>query len=72
MLRKRDGGLRSAGLHYTTFSKRSEPFIETNNSCILFHPFPSEVVDVFLSQSASLHVCVSVPVYVFCPSSNIL
>lgn len=60
MLRKRDGGLRSAGLHYTTFSKRSEPFIETNNSCILFHPFPSEVVMYFWAR---VHLCMYVWVY---------
>lgn len=72
MLRKRDGGLWSAGLHYTTFGKRSEPFIETNSSCILFHPFPSEVVIYFWAR---VRLCMYVWVYLcmcFAPSSNVL
>lgn len=71
MLLKRDGRLRSAGLHYTTFCKRREPFIEMNSSCIWFHPFPSEVVMYFWAR-VHLYMCGCTCVYVFAPSSNAL
>lgn len=67
MLRKGDGGLPSAGLHYLC-RRRGAPFIEMNSSCIWFHPFFFRSGGVYLSLSASWCVCVGVPVCMFVPT----